>query len=246
MRKILNRLLLLSAALGTADPSLAQEDFELIVEGGPAIQLRNDFAVPGDTGTLVRLEDDETTVTVRATLWWRFDDRWSARLVGAPLSTETSLTPDSAVTFQDQTFIGGREIQVDYRFDSWRLGAVYDFSPRGSWHFRAGLTLKVRDAEIALSNGTRKAVKDDTGVVPLLYLGADYRVSDRMSWKFDLDGAAASQGRAIDASIRGDWSISDRISLQLGARVLDGGADNDEVYSFATFAYGFGGISFRF
>jgi hypothetical protein len=33
------------------------------------------------------------------------------------------------------------------------------------------------------------------------------------------------------------YQVSDRIGLKLGYRILEGGADNDEVYNFSLFNY---------
>lgn len=42
-----------------------------------------------------------------------------------------------------------------------------------------------------------------------------------------------------------ETKVAESTSLYLGGRVLDGGADNDEVYSLATFAYMIAGAQFR-
>jgi hypothetical protein len=173
---------------------------------------------------------------------WHAWERWSLRFVAAPLSTDTTFTPAADVLFQDVTFAAGEPIDVDYRFDSYRAGAYYRFSGDGPWSFRAGLTLKLRDAEIALSSASQAAAKSNTGVVPLLYGGVRLQASERVAIDLDVDGAAASQGRAVDLAVRVEAQVSDHVALYLGGRVLDGGADNDEVNSFATFAYAIGGV----
>jgi hypothetical protein len=71
------------------------------------------------------------------------------------------------------------------------------------------------------------------------------QASERVAIDLDVDGAAASQGRAVDLAVRVEAQVSDHVALYLGGRVLDGGADNDEVNSFATFAYALGGVSLR-
>jgi hypothetical protein len=234
------------AALALVAASAAAQDrFTLDLEAGPAWQLRNDFAVPGETGTLIRLDDHGPYLAGRVTLHWHAWERWSLRFLAAPLSTDTSFTPESDVLFQGVTFAAGEPIDVDYRFDSYRAGAYYRFPGDGPWSFRAGLTLKLRDAEIALASADQAAAKSNTGVVPLLYGGMRLRASERVAIDLDVDGAAASQGRAIDVALRVEALVSDHIALYLGGRVLDGGADNDEVNSFATFAYALGGVSLR-
>jgi hypothetical protein len=234
------------AALALVAASAAAQDrFTLDLEAGPAWQLRNDFAVPGDTGTLVRLDDQGPWLAARVTLNWHAWERWSLRFLAAPLSTDTSFTPESDVLFQGVTFAAGEPIDVDYRFDSYRVGAYYRFPTAGSWSFRAGATLKLRDAEIALASASAAAAKSNTGVVPLLYGGVRLQASERVAIDLDADAAAAPQGRAIDVALRVEALVADHVALYLGGRLLDGGADNDEVNSFATFAYAIGGVRMR-
>ena len=220
----------------------AQERFTLDLEGGPAWQLRNDFAVPGDGGTLVRIDEHGPFAAFRATLTWRASDRWSARFLVAPLATSSDVVSQNPIVFEGVTFAAGEEVHADYKFNSYRAGVVYAFPPRGKWSFRAGGTLKVRDAEIALSGVSGSAEKTNVGVVPLLYGGARYQASARIALDLDADGSAASQGRALDLAARLESAISERVTLYGGARILEGGADNEEVYSFGTFAYAVGGV----
>jgi hypothetical protein len=229
------------AILFLAAPVAGQERFTLDLEAGPAWQLRNDFAVPGESGTLVRL-DDETTTAARLTLVWNRWERWSMRFLAAPLSTTTEFTPAEAVRFEDAVFATGTPVTVDYTFDSYRAGAFYRFRARGPLTLRAGVTLKLRDAEIALRNGSVTASKSNTGVVPLLYGGVRFQAGEKLSFDFDIDAAAAPQGRAVDAALRAEARLAERVALYAGVRALDGGADNDEVYSFGTFGYALAGL----
>lgn len=225
--------------------AFAQDRFTFDLEGGPAWQLRNDFAVPGDGGTLVRIEDRGPVPAFRATLTWRVSERWSARFLVAPLSASSDIVSQSPILFEGATFAAGERVRTEYRFNSYRAGAFYAFAPRGKWSFRAGMTLKVRDAEIALSSDRASAEKTNVGLVPLLYAGARYQASPLVAFDVDADGAAASQGRAVDIAARVESAISDRLAVYGGARLLEGGADNDEVYSFGTFAYAVGGVRVR-
>lgn len=238
-------LLLLSAV--AAAPALADR-FRLELEGGAAWQLRNDFAVPGDTGT--RLSIDEANPgpfpAFRGTLWWDLGERSSLRLLAAPLRASATLTPDSAVDFNGATFAAGRPLDVDYVFDSYRLSYVWRFRSSGPVSFRAGLTAKVRDAKIELTQGALSSAKTNTGFVPLLYGGVRWQMTDALALDLDVDAAAASQGRAEDVALRLEAKVSPKVDLFVGARTLEGGADNDEVYSFAWFAYAVGGVAVRF
>jgi hypothetical protein len=89
-------------------------------------------------------------------------------------------------------------------------------------------------------------VKDDLGVVPLLYAQARYHATERLALEAEADALAAPQGRAEDVSVKAVLRLTDAIDLDVGYRLLEGGADNDEVYTFAFFHYAVAGLRIRF
>ena len=119
------------------------------------------------------------------------------------------------------------------------------FPPGDKWSFRLGATLKVRDAQIALAGAPGRSAKDDLGLVPLLHLAARYQASERFALELEADALAAPQGRAEDVSLKGVVRVSDRVEVDFGYRLLEGGADNDEVYTFAFFHYAVAGVRIR-
>jgi hypothetical protein len=240
----LHRLAILCALLA-AVPA-AGGDFHASLEAGAAWQARNDFRIPGDAGTLVALPDAGPAAALRATLTWDLTARQSVRLLAAPLRIEQTYTPAEPVAFQGLVFPAGRPFDSTYRFDSYRATWYWRFAPKGKWSFRLGATLKVRSAEIGLTGEPGRAVRDDVGVVPLLYLYARYQASDRLALELEADALAAPQGRAEDVSLKGVYRLSDRVELDLGYRLLEGGADNDSVYTFALFHYAVVGVRMRF
>jgi hypothetical protein len=81
--------------------------------------------------------------------------------------------------------------------------------------------------------------------VPLLNVSGIYRFDDRWSALLDIEAAAASQGRALDLALRVAYDLGDHSRLAVGWRTIEGGADNDEVYTFSWFhalvvSYGYG------
>jgi hypothetical protein len=240
----LRRLPILAALLVPVATASAA-DFHATLEGGGAWQARNDYRIPGDGGTLVELPDDGPVPAFRATLTLDLGDRQSVRLLAAPLRIDQAFTPSEPVAFQDLVFPAGRPFDSAYRFDSYRATWYWRFAPKGKWSFRIGATLKVRSAEIGLSGEPGRAVRDDLGVVPLLYLYARYQASDRFALELEADALAAPQGRAEDVSLKGVYRLSDRVDLDFGYRLLEGGADNDSVYTFALFNYAVAGVRVR-
>lgn len=219
--------------------------FRLELEAGPAFQTRNDFAVPGDTGTRVAL-DNSTTAALRASLHWNFGRKWSLRWMGAPLRLSEDFAATQPVLFQETLFAAGQNLSTRYRFDSYRMSAYYRFAPRGNWSYRLGFTVKVRDAEIRLQGAEGTESKSNTGAVPLVYGGLRYEHRSGIALDVEADALGAPQGRAIDVLTRLEFPVTSRVRGYAGYRILDGGADNDEVYTFATFHYLVGGITFVF
>jgi hypothetical protein len=217
------------------------------LEAGAAWQGRNDFRIPGDGGTLVDLAAYEPGpfAAFRGTLTYDLTPRQSLRLLAAPLRVESSFTPDSPVAFQELVFPAGQPLAATYVFNSYRLTWYWRFPPGDKWSFRLGATLKVRDAQIALAGAAGRSAKDDLGLVPLLYLAARYQATQRFALELEADALAAPQGRAEDVSLKGVFRLSDRVEIDLGYRLLEGGADNDEVYTFAFFHYAVAGVRIR-
>lgn len=227
-------LLALLLAAGCAGPG-PERPFAVELEAGPVWQSRNDVAVPGDGGT--RLTLDELTGSGpfaggRVYLGWSPAERHELRVLVAPFSASGSGELAGPVSFAGRDFDPG-PARAEYRFDSYRLTYRYRSLERARWNGHVGLTAKVRDAEISLSQGGESARKTDTGVVPLLHLAADYMPCPQWRLALDLDGSWAPQGRALDASLKGYRRLGDGWELGLGYRTIEGGADNDEVYTFA-------------
>lgn len=239
-------LLLLAILTGLAASSRAGE-LRATLETGAAWQTRNDFRIPGDGGTLVQLAEYEAGpfAALRGTLTWDLTSRQSLRLLAAPLRAQVAFASESPVSFQDLVFPAGGPIDANYVFNSYRLTWYWRFPPGGRWSFRLGATLKLRDAQIALAGAPGRSAKDDLGLVPLIHLAARYQAGRRFALELEADALAAPQGRAEDVSLKGVVRVSDRVEVDFGYRLLEGGADNDEVYTFAFLHYAVAGVRIR-
>ena len=205
------------------------------VEGGAFWQSRNDVAVPGDTGTRFSLSDltgSGPSPIVRLGLDWDVTERNGLRFTYAPIRTDGTGTLGQPTDFNGTTFAPG-DATGRYQFDTYRLTWRYRFWHDDRWTWRAGLTGLLRDASIELEQGGISSTKSNTGFVPLLHVDGEWRFAPRWNLVADLDAAAASQGRAIDLLVEAGYDISDTWRVSAGYRGIEGGADNDEVYSFA-------------
>ena len=94
-----------------------------------------------------------------------------------------------------------------------------------------------------MKTDTRTEEKTNVGIVPLINFRAEWFVKERLSLVLLGDALAAPQGRAEDILLAGYFYPNQRVTLKAGYRILEGGADNDEVYNFTMLHYAvIGGI----
>ncbi len=241
----------LSAALlaSLAASASAQGRWRIDFENGAAISGYNDVRIPGDTGTLFSLTDDLASDT---TYFWRLraDVRIAPKHVlsalVAPLTVHASGTFDQPVAFAGATFAPGVPTTGLYVFNSYRVTYRYEPIRRETWMFGVGVTLKVRDAETRLEAGGTSASKTNLGAVPLVNFKLERRLGARAAFLLEGDALAAPQGRAEDIFAGLLVHAGTQWSIKAGYRFLEGGADNDEVYTFALVHYVAAGVVVRF
>lgn len=241
-RRLFGPAVAFSTALGTggayaADASTADAP-SLSVELGAAWQQRNDVQIPNEPPN-TRFALDEVTgdgpfYGGRVSFDWPLSARHRLRFVIAPLRVDESGTLGAPVIFQGKDFAAG-PVRAGYRFDSYRASWRWRLRDDTRWTWDVGVTLNVRDAEIRLTQDGVTASKTDTGLVPLLALEGQWHFAPRWRGVLDFEGMAAPQGRAIDTAVKIAWQAKPRLSFDAGYRLLDGGADTDEVYTFARF-----------
>jgi hypothetical protein len=99
------------------------------------------------------------------------------------------------------------------------------------------MTGKIRDAETSLYGADARR-KTNVGFVPLVNVHVAWRPNNgAFGILLDVDALAAPQGRAEDVLVAATWRPRDGLELRVGYRMLEGGADNAEVYSFAWLHY---------
>jgi hypothetical protein len=227
----------------------AQDRWRVDFENGAAIAGYNDVRIPGDTGTMFSLTDDLASDT---TYYWRVraDVRIAPKHVFsalvAPLTIHAAGTFDQPVAFAGATFAPGVPTTGLYAFNSYRVTYRYEPVRRQNWMFGIGVTLKVRDAETRLEAGATSAAKTNVGVVPLVNFKLERRLGARATFQLEGDALAAPQGRAEDIFAGLVVRAGKQWSVKAGYRFLEGGADNDEVYTFALVHYLAAGVVVRF
>ena len=213
---------------------------EADIEASVVFASRNDTRIPGDTGTTLSLVNGLSTSPApvfRLRLGYRIANRHLITALYAPLQINAQGRLERDVQFGGKTFpVGSRALAV-YRFNSYRLTYRYSIVWDESLDVAVGFTGKIRDAETSLY-GVEAHRKTNVGFVPLLNVHFAWRPNaGDFGVLVDADALAAPQGRAEDVMLAATWRSREELELRVGYRTVEGGADNDEVYSFAWFHY---------
>ncbi len=224
-------------------------EVEVMVEGGGVWQYRNDLQIPPTTqGSRVALDqvDSGPFSFYRLEGYWRFAKNHGARVVYAPFKITLNNRPTNDIEFNGQSFSAGEETEYTYQFNSYRLTYFYAFWGHGDDQLNVGFTAKIRDADTIISQAGQKQNYDNVGFVPLLYIEYQKKLGGDWLFHTSFDGLAGGPGRAFDWSFKLRRKISKLATVGLGTRFLEGGADNDKVFSFSLFHYALADIIFHF
>jgi hypothetical protein len=247
-------VLCVTAAIGLSMPSVAAADavprFTLELEAGAVWQSRNDVEIPND-GTATRFSLKELVgegpwPAARLYFTYNINSRHSLRGLAAPLSYTETGTFEGPVRFAGADYLPGLPTEATYQFNSYRVGYRWTFHRGERWIWRVGLTAKIRDAKIELAQGATTSKDTDVGFVPLLHVSGDWRFSGSWRLLLDIEALGGGPGRAEDGSLKIGYDISSNGMLTVGYRIVEGGADVDEVYSFAWFNYAVASAVYRF
>ena len=244
-------VVLLSAALSLSltASARAQDRWRVDFENGAAVSGYNDARIPGNTGTLFSFTDDLASDTA---YFWRV--RAEVRLAPkhvlsalvAPLTINSAGSFDQPVSFAGAIFAPGVPVKGLYVFNSYRVTYRWEPVRRENWMFGVGVTVKVRDAVTRLESNGMMAEKTNVGAVPLVNFKLERRLGPRATFQIEGDALAAPQGRAEDIFAGILVHAGKQWSIKAGYRFLEGGADNDEVYTFALVHYLAAGVVVRF
>lgn len=244
---------MLAVLICAAVPSVSAQDvsgFEFEIEAGPVWQSRNNVQIPnaasGTRFSLTDLAGKGPGLTGRLYLTWHINNRHSLRGLIAPLTYTGTGSFTGPVNFADASYVPGDPVEATYKFNSWRLSYRYRILNRERLKSFVGITTKVRDAKIELTQGSTTSRDSDIGFVPLVYLGTDWQFAKKWHLLFDLDGLAGGPGRAFDIALKLHHAINSHWGLSAGYRTLEGGADVASVYNFAWLHYAVVSGTYRF
>ena len=230
-------------------PIFLMAGFDVNIESGLAFCGYNDIQIPGDVGTEYSFCDDleyNPQAYGRLHLGYKFNDKHYVFATLAPFTVKAEGTLDETLFFDDSCFPAGDKLTSCYSFNSWRLTWRYTLVDGKRLQFALGFTAKIRDAYISVKDSNGREEFSNIGFVPIIHFMTNYQLNDKLGINLTGDALAAPQGRAEDVRFSVYYNLNKHMKLDLGYRVLEGGADNEKIYGFALFHYVSMGLSYQF
>lgn len=219
------------------------------LETGAAAFGYNDVRIPGNTGTAFSISrelNSDPVVFFRGRLQYQIGKRHTILALYAPLTIKSRGTFMRDIDFQNERFGAGSTVDCSWKFNSYRLSYQYHVVAREKFILALGITGKIRDARIALSSTNTHAEKTNVGFVPLIRFYMDWNLYNTLHLVLDGDALVGTQGRAEDILLGFQYAPTPKLRIKAGYRILEGGADNKEVYNFSLVHYATIGASYRF
>lgn len=249
MNRKIFKLISITILLLSCKINIINAQVNIDIESGLVITGYNDVRIPGDIGTLFSLKDDlsaKSKIFYRLRASYAIKSRHTISLLYAPLQVKSEGSIPSDISFAGGLFPANSAIKATYKFNSYRFTYRYDFVKKPKLDFGIGFTAKIRDARIALESNGISTEKSNVGFVPILNFRLLWRLNDNLGLLIDGDALAAKQGRAEDVLLAVTYRVNEHFGVRAGYRILEGGADNDEVYGFALFHYTSIGLAYSF
>jgi len=229
--------------------SNAYSQWSVDAEAGLASSGYNNVQIPRDMGTEFSLSKDlktDSTFFFRLRLGYQLGQRHTLSVLVAPLSLNASGSVNKSIRFFEEDFPADVPLKAVYRFNSYRLTYRYDFIRKENLRLGFGFTAKIRDAAISVEGNNQKSEKTNVGFVPLINFRFEWFFAKKLSLLLEGDALAAPQGRAEDVLLALQLHLNKDLTLKAGYRILEGGANVEEVYNFALIHFVIAGATYRF
>lgn len=226
-------------------------DWFLDFETGLISSGYNNVRVPNATGTLFSLSED---LDIQSKMFFRFragvelGKRHAVSLFAAPLTLNAEGKVDQEIFFFEEIFPSGVPLDAVYTFNSYRATYRYDIVRSSKWKVGIGFTAKIRDALIKVESPEKSSTKTNVGFVPLFHFRVEYFITPKIRALLEGDALASpgGQGRAEDILLGLLVRAGKGWDIKAGYRMIEGGADVDEVFNFAWLNFYSIGTIFRF
>jgi hypothetical protein len=219
------------------------------IETGAVFSGYNDVQIPRSTGTQISLSEELKTDPAqffRLRLSYIINKKHAISALYAPLRLYSSGEVNRPVFFEGVTFPANTLLKSTYMFNSYRITYRYDFVQNNKINFGLGLTAKIRDAAITLESADTVSRKPNVGFVPIINFNFEWLFAERFSFLLNGDALGAPQGRAEDVTAVIQYKSDKDLSLRFGYRILEGGANVEQVNNFTWINYLLIGVTHNF
>lgn len=233
----------------------AHAQLRLSSESGLVFNGYNDVRAPngdGEQGTLFSFTDDfevdQPVIFLRLEASYTLNDKHSFILTAVPLTFNYENPTIAEIDFENTPFqTSASTVTGSYQFNTYRFSYRYALLRKEKTRIELGLTALLRDAKIELTQNGESIENTDLGFVPLISLLFEQEFNDRLSFMLVGDALVGPVGRAEDVFAGLEFDIvPDRFFGRVGYRIIEGGADVDQVYNFALFHFVNVGIASEF
>jgi len=248
LNKTFIKLLLVSYLLILFARADCDAQISVYAEGAYASVSYSDISVPKSKANEFSLTDDldaDSLFAYRAEIRYMISANSRLEFLIAPLSVTAAGVLPKDLVFNGKTFNKGDSVEGLFRFDSYRVRYRYFFKKRNKYLRSIGFTAKIRDAEIELKTPVLLSRKLNTGFVPLLNFIVCLPANDSLELELKGDALFSKFGRAEDVMLSLKYRLDEDLTFNGGYRVVEGGSDVDEVYSFTWINYFLLGIEYR-
>jgi len=204
----------------------------------------NKLRVPGNTGTRMSFTDDleaNPTFSPRFEMGFILAERHYVGVMAALLTMSARGTLGRDTSFDNVFFANGTRVKGLYRYDSYRLTYRYYFFINESFRIGAGVTGKLRDAELTLESDTGTLIQrgcyTNTGLLPMVNYSIEWMPSRMFTLYTYGDIMITPDRRTEDVFAGVQYHLDNPVSLMAGYRLLETGTDLKRAFTFAMFHY---------
>lgn len=217
------------------------------LELGSAQNSYNQVKIDGENGTLFNLRPAlNPSDYYRVSFIHKFKSPNGIRFLYAPLKFSGEKKFNKDIYFNGELFSANQKTEAQFQFNSYRATYFREIISQKNLLLRVGGTIKVRDAFIQLKQSDRTKARKSVGLVPLVYAYSKYKFENNFTLTLDFDGLVAPQGRAFDVALMFGYYFNPTLQIDVGYRMLEGGADNEKVYNFSQINYLFTAVQLNF
>ncbi len=245
MRKILYTALIVFAGTQLFGQIHAEVETGLSINSYNNLRFPNGANAMADELTITDELGSSNTFFYRLRAGYTINKKHTVSALYAPLTFNYSGAFSRDYIVGENTFLANTPIDASYKFNSYRITYRYEWFNEGAWHFGIGLTGKIRDARIAVNSGNKNSETTDLGFVPLINFRLMYYNQSSIIGLLEGDALVGTQGRAEDVFLGILYRFNPKTYLKIGYRVLEGGADVEQVLNFSLIHYASVGLRVR-